>query len=514
MKKNILYIAAVMLVSFGLSSCSEDFLTVRPSNKLEAGGSATVQSIEQSLASAYQILTMDSYANGSYNSLTLIGDLRSDDLFKGGGDANDQASLYFLSQLNNTPSDVPSGWWSIYYTGLSRTNGVILSCENATDGTEAELNRLSAEAHVLRAFYVSNLWKQWGNIPYYEGEIAAPYMARQHTPDEIYKEIMEDLDWAIEGNKLPAAVSGAQTGRVTKSMAQMLRARIAMYQNDQSRYNQLLADMMEIINNPAFGLMDNFEEIFRQSGEFCKESVFETNQRPEGRDWGSAWNGYGTNLPAFISPNSLKDPNKEFLGGWGFAPVRPATYAMFSADDQRRTASINDFRTGGYEYAQRFQNTGFFLRKYAARPECNVIISGATDLNFDNNLRLFRLSEAYLNAAELIVGGASASGAQPAQFYLDAIRKRAFGDKFEQNKVPATLENIKQERHLEFVGEGLRYWDLVRWGDAPRVLTENLPEFSSSRTWDPATDKYLPIPQGEIDKTAGMGEYELKQNPY
>lgn len=515
MKKNILsYIMAGMVLCH-FCSCGDDFLTVRSSEKLEAGGPTTLQAIEQSIASAYQILTMDSYANGSYNSTTLMGDLRSDDLFKGGGEANDQAGLYFLSLFDNTPSDVPTGWWSIYYTGLSRTNGVIISCGKAVDGTPEQIDRLSAEAHVLRAYYVHQLWLLWGNIPYYEEELTSPYLAKQYTADEIYQEIMADIDLAMEGDKLPVTVSGAEGGRVTQSMARMLRARVVMYQKDQSRYNQVLEDMVEIINNPAFGLMERMEDIFLPSGEWCKESIFETNQRPEGKNWDNSWAGYGTNLPAFISPNDLKDPDELFAGGWGFCPVRPSAYDMYLPGDQRRDASINDFRDKEkYSYNNRFQNTGLFLRKYAARPECNDVVSGAKDLNFDNNLRIYRLAEAYLNAAELIVGGATAPGAQPAQYYLDAVRKRAFGDAFETNQVPATLDNIKHERHLEFVGEGLRYWDLVRWGDAPAVLTENIPAYASNRTWDPATDTYLPISQGEIDKTKGLGEYELKQNPY
>ncbi|MDH6305040.1 hypothetical protein M2459_001777 [Parabacteroides sp. PF5-5] len=512
MKQNILKYIIAGTVMLSVSSCGDDFLTVKSSDKLEAGAPASVQTIEQSLASAYQILLFDNYANGSYNSVVLMGDLRSDDLYKGGGDANDQAGLYFLSLFENNPSDVPSGLWNIYYTGLSRTNGIILSCEQATDGTEAQINRFSAEAHALRAYYVHYLWKMWGNVPYFEGELPDPYLAKQYTADEVYKEIMEDLEFAISGDKLPSAVSGAEAGRVTKAMAQMLRARVVMYQKDQSMYNQVLADMVEIINNPAYGLMDNLEDVFLPSGEFCKESIFESNQRPEGKDWSNSWGGYGTNLPAFISPNSFTDPDGVFIGGWGFGPVRKAAYDMYAADDTRRAASINDWTS--VEYGKRFQDTGYFMRKYAARKECNVVISGANDLNFDNNLRIFRLAETYLNAAELLVGGATASGAQSAQTYLDAVRKRAFGDKFEQNKVTATLENIKKERRLEFMGEGLRYWDLVRWGDAPKVLTESNAEYSSTRTWSEATDKYLPIPQGEIDKTSGLGEFELKQNPY
>jgi hypothetical protein len=51
----------------------------------------------------------------------------------------------------------------------------------------------------------------------------------------------------------------------------------------------------------------------------------------------------------------------------------------------------------------------------------------------------------------------------------------------------------------------------VRWGDAATVLTESVPEYSSVRTWS-EHNKYLPIPQSEIDKTTGT-EYALKQNP-
>ncbi|HEX2394438.1 MAG TPA: RagB/SusD family nutrient uptake outer membrane protein, partial [Bacteroidales bacterium] len=74
--------------------------------------------------------------------------------------------------------------------------------------------------------------------------------------------------------------------------------------------------------------------------------------------------------------------------------------------------------------------------------------------------------------------------------------------------IPATAENIKLERRREFIGEGMRFWDLVRWGDT-EILTENIPEFSSVRTWEDYC-KYLPIPESEIQKTEG--EFKLVQN--
>jgi hypothetical protein len=92
-----------------------------------------------------------------------------------------------------------------------------------------------------------------------------------------------------------------------------------------------------------------------------------------------------------------------------------------------------------------------------------------------------------------------------AQDALDQVRARAFGS---DNSIPATTENIKLERRREFVGEGMRFWDIVRWGDT-HLLTESTER--STRTWSDH-NKYLPIPQTEMDRTAGT-EFALEQNP-
>jgi len=294
--------------------------------------------------------------------------------------------------------------------------------------------------------------------------------------------------------------TAANDGHASKAAAMMLKARVVMYQKDESRYADVLSDMAEIINSHAYSLMDDYASIWLNTGEFCNESVFESNQLAEGKDWGAAWQGYGTNLPAFISPNGLagQDP---FIGGWGFGPVRQSTYDLFESGDTRRDASINHFPDGSYNV--RFQNTGLFLGKYSARKGYNDA-PYTTDLNYDNNLRIFRYAEVLLNAAELItMDGVTPVDGITAQDCLDDIRIRAG-----VGSIPATAANIKLERRREFVGEGMRFWDLVRWGDT-NILTENIPAFSSVRTWD-AHCKYLPIPETEIQKTEG--EFKLVQN--
>ncbi len=502
----LLSIIAVIAGFFTITSCGDDFLTASSSEKQETGGDVTEGAILSNLGSAYQILLFDSYASNDYNSVLLMSDLRSDDLFKGGGDAGDQRKLYLLSQFTSTAAETVNGLWSIYFTGLARCNNVIIACENAIDINENKLKQYKAEAHFLRAYYVHLLWKFWGNIPYFEEPLSTPpYMARHYNTDEVYNEIMEDLNIACEDGVMAMRTSGSDLGRVSRAAALMLKARVVMYQKDQSRYAEITNDMATIINCGEYGLFGNFDSMWEDQNEFCIESIFESNQLPEGKTWSTGWQGYGTNLPAFISPNELNDPKGIFKGGWGFGPVRPAAYEMYEEGDLRRDGSINVWPNG--TYGVRFQNTGLFQRKYAARVDYNPP-PGDTDLNYCNNLRIFRFAETLLNYTELVrIHGQGEAQGISAQECLDRIRTRAFGT---ENSIEATPENIKLERRREFLGEGMRFWDLIRWGDATTVLTENLPEYNSVRTFQEWM-KYLPIPQSELEKTKGT-EFELKQN--
>lgn len=496
-----------------LSSCGEDFLSASSTEKQEAGGPATEEAILSNLGSAYQILLFDSYADNNYNAVLLMSDLRSDDIYKGGGDAGDQGQLYRLSTFTSSAAENIGGLWNIYYSGLARCNNVIMACENAVNikdnvdqSAEEKVEQWKAEAHFLRAYYVHLLWKFWGNIPYFEEPLTtAPYMAPQFKANDVYTQIMEDLDFACTEGKLDMKVKDANRGRVSRAAALMLKARVVLYQKDESRYGEITNDMATLINSGMYSLMPNFGAIWNDANEFCAESVFESNQLPEGKVWSTGWQGYGTNFPAFISPSELKDPSGVFKGGWGFGPVRPETYAIYEEGDTRRDGSINAWPAGSYSV--RFQDTGLFMRKYAARAGYNPP-PGDVDLNYTNNLRIFRYAEALLNYAELVgMHGQAEQGGVSAQDCLDQIRERAFGA---AASIPLTAENIKLERRREFVGEGMRFWDLVRWGDAVTTLTENNAAYNSVRTFQEWM-KYLPIPQAEMEVTKGT-EFELEQN--
>lgn len=122
-------------------------------------------------------------------------------------------------------------------------------------------------------------------------------------------------------------------------------------------------------------------------------------------------------------------------------------------------------------------------------------------MNYNNNFRIYRFSETLLNAAELIARNA---GSGDAKEYLDRVRKRAGLI----TELEPTVDNIIEERHLEFVGEGKRYWDLVRTGKASTVLVPDEYGYRTN-TWS-VNKKYLPIPQSAIDSAQGS----LTQNNY
>ncbi|SKC50288.1 Starch-binding associating with outer membrane [Bacteroidales bacterium WCE2008] len=505
-----LYKLFTLVAVAGLTvSCGDDFLTTHSTQQGEAGGAATEGAILSYLASSYQPLLLDSYANYNYNAVFLLADMRSDDLYKGGGDASDQGWMYQLSQFNIDAASSPSGLWSIYFAGIARANNTLIACENAvgfdSDVAKAHLAQYKAEALFLRAYYTHLLWKYYGNIPYFTEPLPEPYMAKQLSFDEVYEKIMEDIDAAETLDALEMNTNGGNNqARVSKAALLMLKARVVMYKKDSSKYAEVAADMAEIINSHAFGLMSDFDSIWGNEGEFCKESIFESNQLPTGKGWGNAWGGYGTNLPAFISPNELNDPDGVYKGGWGFGPVRVEAWEMYEDGDVRREGSINDWRNKG-SYGARFQNTGLFQKKYAARIGYNDL-PGDQDLNYANNLRIFRYAETLLNYAELVAAGTAEQGGVSAQTCLDEIRTRAG-----VGSIALSTANVKLERRKEFLGEGMRFWDLIRWGEAEAALTENDPANNTTRTFKAGKDEFVPIPQSEMSRTAGT-DYALTQN--
>ena len=102
---------------------------------------------------------------------------------------------------------------------------------------------------------------------------------------------------------------------------------------------------------------------------------------------------------------------------------------------------------------------------------------------------MIRLADTYLMEAEALGG----TGAR-AQALLDAVRARVG-----LPSVPVSQTAIMNERRAELAGEGHRWFDLVRTGQAASVL--------AGRGFTPGRDEIFPIPFRELENT------NLVQNP-
>lgn len=497
--------AGLIATAFLATGCSDSFLEVTsPTQEFIDTYYTTDAHIQEAVVAAYDPLHWTDWGMNEYNPVTLMSDIMADDLWIGGQDRTDNQAWHLMMNFEAIPTNVIKGLWSVAYSGVKRSNDVLTYLEWAGENVTTE-NRAyyTAQVLTLRALYYNWLWKFWGNIPYYDVNLTAPYLAEQLPADQIYEKIIADLDNVISMNVLPMRETSENYGRITKAMVYMLYTEVVMYQNDESRYGKALQYMQEIINSGEYDLVDDYAGIFKESGEWNKESIFEVNYTDDNavRSWSAPLTAGGTVLPTLISPHTWPDGTDGHDQGWGFCPVRLETYERYANNDTRRDATCWNAGALGVDYNKRYQDTGLFLEKYAALTGNNKDQKADAQLNWNNNLRIYRFSETLLNAAELIASGA---GSGDAKLYLNKVRKRAGL----VTELEPTIDNIIEERHLEFVGEGKRYWDLIRTGKASSVLVPDEYGYRTN-TWT-ENKKYLPIPQSEIDAAQGT----LTQNNY
>ena len=315
--------------------------------------------------------------------------------------------------------------WTDFYSGIKRCNDVIKYCSWG-GGTAANRASYEAQARLLRVYYYNILWHYYGNVPFYLENLSQPYTAPQLTADEIYAQLLPELEDVIANGGLPLRWPNTESGRVSKAMAYMLYAEMVMYQNDTQRYAQALAFMKEIIASSDYSLNPDYANLWEESGEWCAESIFEINYDDNNaqRDWGTAaLNAGGSVLPTLISPYGWPGGDGWDGGndGWGFLPMRTETRDMFPEGDVRRDATVWDVT--GVTYQERYQDTHLWLKKYRPYTENHKDSPASKNLNYNNNKRIYRYAETLLNAAELLV--LTNGSASDALNYLNQVRTRA-----------------------------------------------------------------------------------------
>lgn len=479
-----------------LTGCSEDFLDVTPVGRvLESNYYQNQEQAFEALVAVYDVLQWNDQSG--FTMFRPLLDAASDDTHAGGSDASDQPSWVAWDEFSLTPDLGPqSGFWQKYYKGIYRANLFLEKIDGIEGVTPQFKTRTVAEVKFLRAKFYFDLVRSFGRVPLILKTLGQDeyYTVQQVDPATTFAQIEADLNEAIPN--LPTTVSANELGRITQGAAQGLLGRVILYQNDNSKMANAASVLESVINSGLYALEPNFGDIFSISGEHGVESVFEINYSDNSiADWWQFGSGRGEGNVGvqFVGMRDFSGPT--YAPGWGFCPVSTELVALMQSDP-RYVHTIIDAAGIGANYTPGYQNTGYFVRKYAPLA-ANTAGDGAIPLNWANNIREIRYADVLLMAAEALVRGGGDESA--ARNYLNQVRTRV-GLPGVTSSGAALLEDIYKERRLELACEGHRFFDLVRTGQAASVLADK--GFTTGKS------EFLPIPQTEIDLSNGA----LSQN--
>jgi len=349
-----------------------------------------------------------------------------------------------------------------------------------------------------------------------------------------------------------------EAGHATKWAAEALMARVFLFYtgyygkdalplpNEEGSISkaQVIEWLEDCISKSGHGLVDNFHNLWPYTNKYTvehynftkgknlawegdgnKETVFAVKFGTS-VDWGDQFTlGYSNqyNLHFGLRTNNGGESTFPFGQGWGAGPVNSEMWNEWrqaEPTDLRRTASILNVETEleSYEWGadKQMEETGFWQKKYmpitAYDDEGNFTISYAilTDgaiVDYQRahtqDLVLIRFADVLLMHSEL---SQDATG-------LNRIRARVG-----LPPVPYSLDAIKKERRWELAFEGLRYFDLMRWGDAAVQLAKQEGVAIKNRGVDAvmkafgggykaryeATGGFWPIPQSQIQLSDGV----------
>ncbi|MCL1933261.1 MAG: RagB/SusD family nutrient uptake outer membrane protein [Candidatus Azobacteroides sp.] len=513
MKQNKILYSAILLISAMITlSCSDSFLDVKPKGQvLESSYYSSPDEALAGLIAAYGPINIE--AQNTYCSPLGPANSASDDCYCGGGGASDMNQWQAMNDMNQLTSAVmPIDMWNVNFQGVNYSNLILSKLEGVPGLSDADKARYTAEGKFLRAYYYFHLLRWFKNVPLFTEPQTSDdlYSATQADPKDVYAQIEKDFTEAIPD--LPATVPASENGRATQGAAKAWLGKVYLYEQKWTEAANVLKDVNGTPGgNSQYGysLMANYGDIFSPSYKFNSEAVFEIQKiSTQNYDWGG-WGNYKSNVysimigPRAYVQNNPSAPN--YLSGWSFNPITPDLHDAMIVNgnyDPRYPYTITNLDslvTEGlcaYDKSQCYAATGYFMVKFAPLQQYTSA-TGVKELNFGIDYIEVRLADTYLMEAEaLVMGGGDNSRAQA---LLDAVRSRVG-----LPSVPVTMDAIKYERRMELATEGHRFFDLVRWGDADRVLNHMQNGFS--KHFVVGKNEILPIPLAELTNT------QMKQN--
>lgn len=473
LNNKILALVSLVVLGTAFTAC-EDELDIAKKGNL--GGVEdfyqTDEDAEKAIAAVYS-----SWGGQHYN-LTFLNNMLSDDCWAGAPSRGDNPGLQNLNEYTfGSDNDIVEG----LFTGLY---GVNYNCNLVIEKVEPNTSvkkRCLAEAYFFRGwanFYLATLW---GTPPMVDHLLQpSEYAMSNSDEDAVLNFAIENFQKAIELAALPSksGIDDSDTPiRVTREAAYAYLGKALLFAG---RNSEAATALDEVIGSGLYGLYQgDYGDLHKPNTEFCRESILENNQPDDTNTMWSFMNyvsvmrGWRMDQLTWTSINSKYSDN---IGGYGFENPRKALYDAFSAwttqgggDTYRLDQSIKTYDFLKQEMnltatTTMHGNEGFFSWKFRALESELVQAMGGWNILVKTNWRYMRYAEVLLLAAEANLSSNPSKSLQ----YINEVRSRAHLNAL----TSVTLDDIKQEKRFELCMEGVRFMDLVRWGDAANVLKD------------------------------------------
>jgi hypothetical protein len=488
MKKIII----TFLFSAGLLvSCTE--LEVTPTSFVtEDNYFITQDDAVASVTAVYASLSIDPGEQSLFGrNLYFLTDMGSDYAAAGVSATNPQVRAMSSLTHDATNDRVQVAWRQIY-NGINRANVSIDNIPKVA-GNELIKTRLINEAKFIRGLLYFQAVRLWGGVPIVLHEAKSINLGdlktNRATVEEVYTQIIQDL---TDAEALPPTYTAADAGRATSGAAKAILAKVYLTRKD---WTNAILKAREVINGGyGYALFEDFQDIFTKTKKNGKEHIFSVQFEPNQA-------GNGSSGSTFQSTSFT-----------GFTATEPADiisdvalfYDIYAPGDKRRDVS----------YAKQLLNptTGTLytfpkpiFKKYLDLT--NLATPGNVAINFP----IIRYADILLSLAEAI----NEQSGPTAETYelINQVRRRAFGKPITTPDAAVDLAGLNQttfraaiqeERKKEFVQEGQRWFDLVRWG----TLVTEVKKVTAKNSVSERNNLY-PIPQSERN----INPDGLPQNP-
>lgn len=564
--KKILYSVLTVLALVGTTSCSDFLDDQKPQGVLDSDMVKDPSNVDNLVISAYAVFTTAEDVNSSFSMWNF--DVRSDDAYKGGNGTSDGDVFH---QLEIEQGVLTTNWnindmWVRLYNCISRVNSAISVLETTSDSYQLKDQRLG-EMKFLRAYAHFLLKRLYKNIPFImdanlKQEDYNTLSNTEFTNDEGWQQIINDVEYAY--SVLP--VKQTDKGRPSKAAAAAFLTKAYLYKayrQDDPSSNQVTSinreDLLKVIeySNPdiysagGFDLEADFHNNFRPETQYENgvESIWAMQYSiNDGTKNGNLNWSYGLivpNIPGVTDGGcDFYKPSQNLVNAYRTdADGHPFIDTFNNKDyDLTQDADPRLFLTVGltglpYEFNSKYMMDasstwsrsnglyGYYVTlKQNVDPDCGYLVKGSW-WGTPMNRIVFRYADVLLERAE-----AYAQLNEPGEAIklVNKIRLRAkqstgmianypsdYGVKFNISTYNGSysqedaLKIVKMERRLEMGMESERFFDLVRWGEAEKVLNKYFAEETNNCSiygdahFTADKNEYLPIPFSQVAASDG-----------